>query len=164
MEHVNTKLRENRKNSIKLQQKIKKSPLSIYEEKVEEYIEKYINAYDVLGPIMENTSEENDDIVDVEIDMDSLDDLLNNKKSREENIDLIKQLNFFETLYTDFDNVSENDEFVKQEIKCIVENKNNPNIVTIGEERVVLIDVYKELEKELERQKQLKLNRGLYIF
>lgn len=139
METTVTKIRENREKCIKMQQKMKKSPLSIYEEKVEEYIEKYIDVYDDLNSIIEGISEENDEIDNVKIDMNSVDYLLNieltiedikkelydnfDKNSREENVDLVTQLNFFKALYADFDNVSKNDEFVEQENKCVLVGK-----------------------------------------
>ena len=49
-----------------------------------------------------------------------------------------------------YHNLLKSDEFVEDEIRCILEGKYNPNIITIGEEMVVLINIYNELEEELD--------------
>ena len=43
-----------------------------------------------------------------------------------------------------------NDEFVEQEIECILMGEDNPNIITVGEKSVVLLNIYKKLKEELD--------------
>ena len=161
MEHVNTKLRGNRKNSIKLQQNSKQSTLC--QEEIIECQEEYVDIYSSLNNICNSITidlDENDTIEDIEVDLNII----------ETDMEKLRNM-LFDTKYIDGEMENEllstdnsSDVFVNKEIKCILEDKYNPDIEIIGTENVVLIDVYKELEKELERQKQLKLNRGLYIF
>lgn len=145
MEKYTTKIRKNREKCIELQQKMKKSPLSTYEEKVEEFC-------DDLNSIIEK-------IKDIKKE------LYNNfdKYSREKNVDLVKKLKVFKNLYDNLDNVSKNDEFVEQEIRCILENRVNPDIITIGEESVVLMEVYEELRRKLHSELNTKRRNLTYL-
>lgn len=128
METTVTKIRENREKCIELQQKMKKSPLSIYEEIIKEHFVNYTNdqssnSYNEFSlTVKEVNTKENNESSDVKIDKNkcdknTMDYLLNielkinnikkdlycnfDKYSRKENNELIKELNYFKTLYNE---------------------------------------------------------------
>lgn len=57
-----------------------------------------------------------------------------------------------------YSNLLKTDELAEEEIGCILEGKNNPNILMLVDEVVVLLDVYEEFKNELQKQKSKPKN------